>query len=181
MIRGIDNPLLLVVGTDKRSTMPLIPGKLKNAFKSIQSPLPATTHDITFLTPPANHPLQPLQQVHPTTQPPPGSLIIALTHPDPSRSPATAFFLSCIPDPCLTTYYSALLIHRHLVSSSETGVPRWRTRRILLELEDKDGLAATSGGRIAISLRWVGNVMRDVQAGKRAMDSAAQEFKGVSE
>ncbi|ORX35891.1 peptidase of plants and bacteria-domain-containing protein [Kockovaella imperatae] len=134
---------------------------------------------MSFLTPPSHSPFQPLQPVQTPTNPPAGSLIITLVHPDPSRSPATAFFLLCVPDPCLFAYYSALFIHRHFTSSSSTGPIRWRHQHIELELEDKDGLAATSGGRIGISLHWIGNVMKDVNEGRRTMDSAAQEFKGV--
>ena len=165
--------------------MPLIPEKLrKKLFQfSSQAPPPAATNTVSFLTPPSPNPLQPLQPISSSSSaPPPGSLVLSLTHPDPSQSPATAFFLACVPDPCTFAYYSALVIHRHLtpaVGSSNTV--RWRHPNIQLELEDKDGLAATSNGRIAISLHWVGSVMQDVQAGKRKIESAAQEFKGVGE
>lgn len=168
------------------NTMPLFAGssRVLDRLRQIQSSaLPPASRSISFITPPASAPLQPLQPIdNGNVIPPQGSLVISLSHPDPSKSPATEFFLHCVPDPCTTAYYSALLIHRHLTASTDgRNDPRWRHHTILLKLEDKEGLAATSGGTIGISLKWVGDVMRDVQAGKRAMDSAAQEFKGVSE
>lgn len=48
-----------------------------------------------------------------------------------------------------------------------------------LVLEDKDGLAATCGGRIGVSLNWVGNIMDDVRKGQKRVEMAVKEFKGV--
>lgn len=48
-----------------------------------------------------------------------------------------------------------------------------------LVLEDKDGLAATSGGRIAVSLKWVRNIMDEVRKGQKRVELAIKEFKGV--
>ena len=55
----------------------------------------------------------------------------------------------------------------------------WRHQLIELELEDAPGLAATSGGKIRVSLHWVGALMREVQRDQRDMPSTVKEFKGV--
>lgn len=57
----------------------------------------------------------------------------------------------------------------------------WRHQMIRLELEDKPGLAATSGGKVAVSLHWVSDIMREVQQGSRSLAAATHEFKGVCE
>lgn len=48
-----------------------------------------------------------------------------------------------------------------------------------LVLEDKDGLAATSGGRIGVSLKWVEKIMDEVRKGQKRVEMAVKEFKGV--
>lgn len=104
------------------------------------------------------------------------SLLLSLSHPDPSTSPTTAFFLSCLPDPILFLHYAAAFIYPRLTLGNGGG---WRHQLVELVLEDKDGLAATSGGRIGVSLNWVGNIMDDVRKGQKRVEMAVKEFKGV--
>lgn len=122
------------------------------------------------------------------------TLLFSLTYPDPSVSPPTAFFLECLPDPIGFIFHAACFIRARLSPSGPTpwsdttsqsgpsgGMPElpWRHQMIELELEDKPGLAATMGGKIAISLHWVADIMHQVRDGRRSLAAAAMEFKGV--
>ncbi|EIW71078.1 hypothetical protein M231_03523 [Tremella mesenterica] len=117
-------------------------------------------------------------------------LLFGLTHPDPDTDERTSFFLSCIPDPIGFLFHAAGLIRSHLIPSSsyvhpsqnsgeKQNEPRWRFQLIHLELEDKGGLAATSNGKIVVSLQWVGNILENVKEKKSDKQSAIKEFKGV--
>ncbi|WVW78132.1 hypothetical protein I302_100083 [Kwoniella bestiolae CBS 10118] len=153
--------------------MPLLPSFLR---PKQPQPQPQTTYFLS--SPPPNFPLRPI--------PPPGSprvipqsnLIFSLTHPPPHTSEPTLFFLQCVPDPIGFLYHSSSFIQQRL-SLDNTHSIEWRHQLIQLELEEKDGLAATSGGRIGVSLRWVEGIMRSVRDGERDMKGATREFKGV--
>lgn len=127
---------------------------------------------------------------------PTSTLLFSLTHPDPSVSPATAFFLECLPDPIGFIYHAACFIRDRIHPLGSTpwsgpvsqggpsgGMPElpWRHQMIELELEDKPGLAATMGGRIAVSLPWITDIMHQVRNGRRSIAAATHEFKGVCE
>ncbi|WWC59752.1 uncharacterized protein I303_102314 [Kwoniella dejecticola CBS 10117] len=165
------------------------------------SPQPVTTYYLSSPSSPVStsssaqhhyHSHYPLRPIPPPEGPqaiPRHTLIFSFTHPHPSTSDATAFFLECIPDPIGFLYHSASFISRFLILNEHPGNPRdpgkiepdieWRHQLIALELEDKDGLAATSGGRIGVSLKWVEGVFKDVKNGVRSIESATKEFKGV--
>jgi hypothetical protein len=118
---------------------------------------------------------------HRSQSQPPGSLHFALTRPSPPIAQApTIFFFACLPDPIGFLAHSASFIRSHLATSS-AGPYKWRHSQIHLTLEDEPGLAYTSGGEIHVSLQWIESVMRDVQGGGRAIESATKEFKGVCE
>ncbi|WVR04854.1 hypothetical protein IAU60_001866 [Kwoniella sp. DSM 27419] len=168
--------------------MPLLPSFsfLQRKSGSQRDDLPPGPVTIFYLSSPPSSPSAtqgPLRPVAPSTSPrtiPPDNLLFSLTHPHPSTSRPTAFFLSCLPDPIGFLYHSAALIRRHLCldAGNDTGVD-WRHQLIQLELEDKEGLAATSGGKIGVSLQWVDKVMQTVDKGERKMEGAVKEFKGV--
>ncbi|WVQ80071.1 hypothetical protein IAT38_002172 [Cryptococcus sp. DSM 104549] len=109
----------------------------------------------------------------------PQSLVLSLTHPHPSTSQPTAFFLACLPDPITFLHHSAGFIASILSLGEGASSGTWRFQIVQLELEDKDGLAATSGGRTGVSLHWVGRVMHEVQQGRKRVEEAVKEFKGV--
>lgn len=119
---------------------------------------------------------------------PRSTLVFAFTHPPLTGSPPTRFFLTALPDPISFLHASSTQIlgqlsprsHPHSDSADRTA-PRWRHQLVHLELEDKPGLAAASSGRIAVSLHWVGDIMRQVEDGRRDLASATKEFKGVRE
>ncbi|WVQ77580.1 hypothetical protein IAR50_007268 [Cryptococcus sp. DSM 104548] len=116
----------------------------------------------------------------PPQQLPPSSLIFCLKHPHPSQSPSTAFFLQCLPDPIMFLHYAALFIRPRLaLAQGDSNAGGWRHQLITLELEDKDGLAATSGGKIGVSLHWVERSRQEVMSGKKHVEQAVKEFKGV--
>ncbi|AFR97327.1 hypothetical protein CNAG_04889 [Cryptococcus neoformans var. grubii H99] len=144
------------------------------AIPTQEAPLPpAPVKKFYLSTPDSIQPASPRSFPHsiPVT-----SLVLSLSHPDPSTSPATAFFLSCLPDPILYLHYAATYIHPRLSLGNGSG---WRHQLVELVLEDKDGLAATSGGRIAVSLKWVRNIMDEVRKGQKRVEMAIKEFKGV--
>ena len=92
--------------------------------------------------------------------------------------------MTCLPDPIGFLYHSAIFIQSNLKpSSTPDHVPdsgsEWRHQLIQLVLEDEPGLAATSGGKIHVSLQWVESVMKDVHSSKRDTQAAIKEFKGV--
>lgn len=149
---------------------------------------PSTVSTTYFLAPflPVN-PNTPAALLHPVPPPnrrqaqPPGSLHFALSYPlPPVAEPAVGFFFSCLPDPIGFLAHSASFIRSHLTTPS-AGPSKWRFNQIHLSLEDEPGLAYTSGGKINVSLQWIGDVMRDVQDGGRPIESATKEFKGVCE
>ncbi|WWD21747.1 hypothetical protein CI109_106234 [Kwoniella shandongensis] len=159
--------------------MPALPAFLQRRPKDPVPPPPITTY---YLSSPPTAPYPNLRPIPPPNTPrplPTSTLIFSLTHPHPSSSPETAFFLSCLPDPIGFLYHSATFISKHLSLNAEQGLTDWRHQLIELALEDKDGLAATSGGKIGVSLKWVGDVMRTVERGERGVDGAIKEFKGV--
>ncbi|KAK8847658.1 hypothetical protein IAR55_005517 [Kwoniella newhampshirensis] len=159
--------------------MPVLPAFLQHRPKD---PVPSPPITTFYLSTPPSTPYPNLRPIPAPSTPrplPTSTLIFSLTHPHPSQSPETAFFLACLPDPISFLYHSATVISRHLSLNPEQGVTDWRHQLIELALEDKDGLAATSGGRIGVSLKWVGDVMRTVERGERGVDGAVKEFKGV--
>lgn len=144
------------------------------AIPTQEAPLPpAPVKKFYLSTPDSIQPASPRSFPHSI---PATSLVLSLSHPDPSTSPATAFFLSCLPDPILYLHYAATYIHPRLSLGNGSG---WRHQLVELVLEDKDGLAATSGGRIAVSLKWVRNIMDEVRKGQKRVEMAIKEFKGV--
>lgn len=173
------------------SNMPALPNFLNPKSSSephTVPPIPITTYYLTT-SPPSPTSLRPISPPRPGPQAiPPSSLLFSLTHPSPSTSDTTLFFLTCLPDPIGFLHHSAHFIRPHLSRSStqnpssrQAQAEAWRHQMMELILEDEPGLAATSGGRIHVSLQWVGGVMREVQGGKRDMQSAVKEFKGVRE
>ncbi|WVF69508.1 hypothetical protein IAT40_004285 [Kwoniella sp. CBS 6097] len=168
--------------------MPILPNFLsrraRDPSSSSAQTVPPSPITVYYLSSPA--PYVPLRPVPPPSSPQALSshtLLFSLTHPHPSTSRATSFFLSCIPDPIGFLYHSSTFIAKHLSLSIEHGGNgggiEWRHQLIQLELEDKEGLAATSGGKIGVSLKWVENVMTSVEKGERSVDGAVKEFKGV--
>ncbi|WRT64507.1 uncharacterized protein IL334_001439 [Kwoniella shivajii] len=140
-------------------------------------PPPVTTFYLSSPSPSTSS----LRPIPPPSSPsaiPSHTLIFSLTHPHPSSSQATSFFLDCIPDPIGFLYHSSSFISKRLSLSNSDQI-EWRHQLIQLELEDKDGLAATSGGKIAVSLKWVERIMHEVQRGSKNVQSAIKEFKGV--
>ncbi|RSH92435.1 hypothetical protein EHS25_008850 [Saitozyma podzolica] len=149
---------------------------------------PSTTY---FLAPHGDSGIQqsaPSPSAAPTglTPLPRSTLLFAFTHPPLTGSPPTRFFLTALPDPISFLHTSSARILGQLSPSShphsdsaDRPAPRWRHQLVHLELEDKPGLAATSSGRIAVSLHWVGDIMRQVEDGRRDLKSATKEFKGV--
>ena len=164
------------------NTMPAISDLLRSTSKPRSSPIPAQPITTYYLSssppsPVSLRPITPPNRLHPI---PPSTLLFSLTHPDLSLSEPTFFFLTCLPDPIGFLLHSALFIRSHLIPSSNPQLDsNWRHQLIDLVLEDKPGLAATSGGRIHISLHWVGSILGEVKASKRDMQSAVKEFKGV--
>lgn len=113
---------------------------------------------------------------------PSSTLLFSFTHPHLPTSESTRFFLTCLPDPIGFLYHSTSFIRAHLnFSSSIVSPSNWRHQLIELVLENEPGLAATSGGKIHVSLQWVTATMHEVRDGKRDMQEAVQEFKGVCE
>jgi hypothetical protein len=135
-------------------------------------PDPTSSSPILYAVPPPNK----------SQKQPPGSLHFGLTHPSSASSSyeTSTFFLSCVPDPIGYLAHSASFIRSHLGSGS-SGPSKWRHSDLHLILEDEDGLAYTSAGKIHISLRWVGDLERQVKDGARDMQSATKEIKGVCE
>ncbi|OCF44781.1 hypothetical protein I317_01270 [Kwoniella heveanensis CBS 569] len=173
--------------------MPILPNFLSRRAKDPSSSsahtVPPPPITIYYLSSPSPAPYYaPLRPVPPPSSPralPTPTLLFSLTHPHPSTSRATSFFLSCIPDPIGFLYHSSTFIAKHLSLSAGGGnsggvnAIEWRHQLIQLELENKEGLAATSGGKIGVSLKWVENVMTSVERGERSVDGAVKEFKGV--
>lgn len=138
-----------------------------------------TTHYLaTFPTSSSSPLLQSLSLPLTSSRIPSGSIYFRLTYP-PSSSP-TSFFLDCLPDPIGFLAHSANLIRFHLGCGS-SGPSKWRHDSIQLILEDHDGLAHTCAGDIHVSLKWIGDIMRQVQDKRRDKESAIKEFKGVCE
>lgn len=118
----------------------------------------------------------PLPSPRPTLEPlSETSLVFVFTRPSPSRSPATAFLLKCIPDPIAFCHQAARLIQSRLSPGTT-----WRHQILELELSEEDGLAWTSGGHVRLSLRFVEHVAKEVEEGGRTMEAAIHEFKGIS-
>ena len=114
---------------------------------------------------------------HPIAIPPP-TLLFTLTHPHPNSSTSTQFFLHCLPDPIGFLHHCVVQIISYL-SPTYPNAPRYRHQSITLLLDPHyDGLAATSGGQIRMSLQWVENVKKSVEQG-REIEDATKEFKGV--
>ncbi|WVQ98335.1 hypothetical protein IAU59_005458 [Kwoniella sp. CBS 9459] len=170
--------------------MPILPNFLSRRARdpatSSAHTVPPPPITIYYLSSPA--PYVPLRSVPPPSSPqalPSHTLLFSLTHPQPSTSRATSFFLSCIPDPIGFLYHSSSFIISHLSLSAHEGGANdgggieWRHQLLQLELEDKEGLAATSGGKIGVSLKWIEKVMLSVEKGERNVDGAVKEFKGV--
>ncbi|KAK6903428.1 hypothetical protein I203_106931 [Kwoniella mangroviensis CBS 8507] len=165
--------------------MPTIPSFLRPSSKP-KHPSPSTPITTYYLSSPSSSPFAPLRPIPPPQGTPhiipPHNLIFSLTHPPTDTSKPTAFFLQCIPDPIGFLYHSSTFIHRHLNLDDGRGPGggiEWRHQLIQLVLEDKDGLAATSGGKIGVSLRWIEGIMNQVERGEKGMDGAIKEFKGV--
>ncbi|ODO11291.1 hypothetical protein I350_00067 [Cryptococcus amylolentus CBS 6273] len=155
------------------------PPSLPSSFSSSKQ---STYYLSTSLPSPS---IQALQTPPPPHQLPPSSLIFCLKHPRLDASPATTFFLQCLPDPIMFLHYAALFIRPRLAlghgGGGGDGQPGggWRHQLITLELEEKDGLAATSGGKIGVSLDWVERARQEVMGGKKHVEQALKEFKGV--
>ncbi|WWC86618.1 uncharacterized protein L201_001495 [Kwoniella dendrophila CBS 6074] len=159
--------------------MPTLPSFLRPRPRSPPPPSPITTY---YLTTPYSSNQQALRSIPSSSHPseiPSGSLIFSFTHPQLSISKGTSFFLDCIPDPIGFLYHSSFFISKHLSPNNEQGKIEWRHQLIQLELENKDGLAATSGGKIVISLKWIENIMNQVKRNEKSKQSAIKEFKGV--
>lgn len=112
---------------------------------------------------------------------PPTALLYSLSHPDPTTCERTRFFFECLPDPVGTAYHAMWFARNFLTLPQQQDMATWRHRTIDVLLEDKPGLAWTSGGRITISLQWCNNLLNDCRSGKRTMQDCTFEFKGVSE
>lgn len=109
---------------------------------------------------------------------PPDTLLFTLTHPHPHANAPTGFFLHCVPDPIGFLHHCIIQITSYL-SPTFPNVPRYRNQSLSLILDPEyDGLAATSGGQIRVSLQWVKNVQETVRDG-REIEDATKEFKGV--
>lgn len=136
------------------------------------------SHPPSILSP--TNALSPIPYPSSPRQLPSTSLLFSLEHPDPSTSPSISFFLSAIPDPIGFLYHSSILIRLHFTAEEvESGESGWRHQLMELELKDGPGLAETSGGKITVSLKWIGDIMREVERGQRDMPAAVKEFKGV--
>lgn len=174
--------------TNVSTQMPTLP----SFFKAKSHPPQVTTYYLSNRFPDEPTGQAALEPIAYPRQIPTSSLLFSLTHPEPSQSPATAFFLDCLPDPIGFLHHSSSFIRSHLslpASNPSTNLPSippddrsqtpWRHQLIELVLEDSEGLAATSGGKIVVSLRWVDNVRQEVQDGRRELVSATNELKGV--
>lgn len=122
--------------------------------------------------------LQQIQWPYPGFRPA-QSLIFSFSHPDPANSPATAFFLECLPDPVGVAYHGMQFIRTCLVFPGTN--PPWRYREVHIKLADEDGLAWACDGVITISLRWASTIMKNFHKGEMDMAACCFEFKGVSE
>lgn len=119
---------------------------------------------------------------------PPATLLFTFTHPDPSPSAstsgpgvaATQFFLHCVPDPVGFLHHCVVQLMSYLSPAFPNPPQRYRNQSLTLKLDPGyDGLAATSGGELRVSLKWVGDVQKQVSDGRREIQDATKEFKGV--
>lgn len=113
---------------------------------------------------------------------PPATLIYTLVHPDPSHSEDTEFFLQCLPYPIGYLHHCSSIITSHLSPRAKAGSepPVWRHQHLTLHIDRHyHGLAATSGGHVRLSLRWIGDIHTQHRQHTRSLADAAKEFKGV--
>jgi len=153
------------------------------SYPSHQAP---PSQDLTFyylstpLPPTSNHPAirdTPSPAQHPIAIPP-STLLYTFTHPHPDHSTSTQFFLHCLPDPIGFLHHCVVQIISYL-SPHFPQAPSYRHQSLTLILDPHyDGLAATSGGQLRVSLQWVDNVKKSVEQG-REIEDATKEFKGV--
>ncbi|WWC68215.1 uncharacterized protein I206_102138 [Kwoniella pini CBS 10737] len=159
--------------------MPSIPSFLKSKSKP---PQPITTYYLSSPSSSSSTYDTLLRPIPPPNSPqtiPRDTLIFSFTHPPLSNSQATSFFLECIPDPIGFLYHSSSFISKNLILNEKPEEIEWRHQLITLELENKDGLAATSGGKISISLKWVEEILNQVKKGNKTYENSIKEFKGV--
>ena len=171
--------------------MPTLPSFLK---PKPPPPPPLTTYYLP--TSSSNSPaLAPLPNPPPIRQIPLETLILGLTHPEPTRSPATAFFLTCIPDPPGLMWHMSKVIRGILDPSqsfprpgvrgfpddpSPPAAPRpWRFQLLHLRLSPEPGLAYTSSGTLTLSLQWLDTLRTQVLDSKMRDVDATREIKGV--
>lgn len=145
-------------------------------------PTAITSHFLSTPLPPTNSPYPATRPIpSPSSAPisiPPDTLLFTLTHPHPHTNEATGFFLHCLPDPVGFLHHCVVQIISYL-SPTFPASPKYRNQSITLVLDPNyDGLAATSGGLIRVSLQWVANVQQSVRDG-REIEDATKEFKGV--
>jgi hypothetical protein len=145
-------------------------------------PRTITTHYLSTPLPPHDSPYPALRDTpSPSSAPmaiPPNTLLFTFTHPTLDSSPATQFFLHCLPDPIGFLHHCVVQITSYL-SPSFPHPREYRHQSLTLILDPNyDGLAATSGGQLRVSLQWVQNVKSSVEQG-REIEDATKEFKGV--
>jgi hypothetical protein len=154
-------------------------------FASHQAPPDPSTVTYHYLSTPlplSQSPYPVLRDTPPISQSPisipPSTLLFTFTHPLPDHSPPTQFFLHCLPDAIGFLHHCVVQIISYL-SPSFPNAPRYRHQSITLILDpDYDGLAATSGGQLRVSLQWIKNTQDSVRQG-REIEDATKEFKGV--
>jgi hypothetical protein len=164
--------------------------RLKETDSSSSSSMRDQKQMITkyYLPPSTSSPSYPTTSLQPISTPPhlpplPSStLILSLSHPPPSTSKATQYFLDCIPDPPAYLLHASTLIQKFLTpQQAEQRETKWRHQLIELKLVDEEGLAWTSEGRVHVSLKWVDRIRIEEENGGKKRDEAVKEFKGVCE
>lgn len=145
-------------------------------------PSTITSHYLSTPLPPTNSPYPATRSIaSPSSAPisiPRDTLLFTFTHPHPHTNEATGFFLHCLPDPIGFLHHSVVQIISYL-SPTFPAAPKYRNQSLTLILDPHyDGLAATSGGLIKVSLQWIAGVQQSVRDG-REIEDATKEFKGV--
>lgn len=164
-----------------------IPGQQQQQFYTSESappdPSTVTSHFLSNPLPPHAAPYPAIRDTpSPSLAPmaiPPNTLLFTFTHPLIPSSPPTQFFLHCLPDPIGFLHHAVVQIMSYLSPTFPQPPARYRHQSLTLILDPNyDGLAATSGGQLRVSLKWVENVKQSVEQG-REIEDATKEFKGV--
>ncbi len=111
--------------TNVSTQMPTLP----SFFKAKSHPPQVTTYYLSNRFPDEPTGQAALEPIAYPRQIPTSSLLFSLTHPEPSQSPATAFFLDCLPDPIGFLHHSSSFIRSHLSLPASNPSPIHTSRR----------------------------------------------------